>query len=43
MRADRLKAETGMASVSANLDAKYEGEYAAIMSQNLIKPPSKTD
>jgi EpsD family peptidyl-prolyl cis-trans isomerase len=34
IRADRLKAETGMASVSANLDAKYEGEYAAIMSQN---------
>lgn len=43
IRADRLKAETGMASVSANLDAKYEGEYAAIMSQNLIKPASKTD
>jgi hypothetical protein len=43
IRADRLKAETGMASVSANLDAKYEGEYAAIMSQNLIKPASKND
>ena len=33
IRADRLKAETGMASVSANLDAKYEGDYAAIMNQ----------
>jgi len=31
IRADRLKAETGMASVSANLEAKYEGEYAALM------------
>ena len=43
MRADRLKAETGMASVSANLDAKYEGEYAAIMSQNAQVPANKTD
>jgi EpsD family peptidyl-prolyl cis-trans isomerase len=33
IRADRLKAEAGMASVSANLDAKYEGDYAAIMNQ----------
>ncbi len=33
IRADRFKAETGMASVSANLEAKYEGEYAAIMSK----------
>lgn len=31
IRADRFKAETGMASVSANLEAKYEGEYATIM------------
>jgi EpsD family peptidyl-prolyl cis-trans isomerase len=43
MRADRLKAETGMASVSANLDAKYEGEYAAIMNQNAQGPSKKTD
>jgi EpsD family peptidyl-prolyl cis-trans isomerase len=43
MRADRLKAETGMASVSANLDAKYEGEYAAIMGQNAQVPANKTD
>jgi EpsD family peptidyl-prolyl cis-trans isomerase len=44
LRADRLKAETGMASVSANLDAKYEGDYAAIMSQNATKPGvGKTD
>jgi EpsD family peptidyl-prolyl cis-trans isomerase len=34
IRADRSKAETGMASVSANLEAKYEGEYAAIMGKN---------
>jgi hypothetical protein len=31
LRADRVKAETGMASVSAGLEAKYEGEYAGIM------------
>jgi EpsD family peptidyl-prolyl cis-trans isomerase len=43
MRAERLKAETGMASVSANLDAKYEGEYAAIMSQNAQGSANKTD
>jgi EpsD family peptidyl-prolyl cis-trans isomerase len=34
LRAERLKAETGMASFSANLDAKYEGEYAAIMGKS---------
>jgi len=43
IKADRLKAETGMASVSANLDAKYEGEYAAIMRQNAPGPASTTD
>jgi EpsD family peptidyl-prolyl cis-trans isomerase len=42
IRADRLKAETGMASVSANLDVKYEGEYAAIMSQS-AQVPAKID
>jgi EpsD family peptidyl-prolyl cis-trans isomerase len=31
LRADRIKAETGMASVSANLEAKYEGVYDSIM------------
>jgi EpsD family peptidyl-prolyl cis-trans isomerase len=31
IRAERMKAETEMASVSANLEAKYEGEYATIM------------
>jgi EpsD family peptidyl-prolyl cis-trans isomerase len=33
MRADALKAEAGIASYSANLEAKYEGEYAKIMQQ----------
>jgi EpsD family peptidyl-prolyl cis-trans isomerase len=33
IRVDRFRAETGMASVSANLEAKYEGEYATIMSK----------
>ncbi len=31
MRADALKAEAGLAAYSANLEAKYEGEYANIM------------
>ncbi len=31
MRADAIKAEAGMAAYSANLDAKYEGDYARIM------------
>jgi EpsD family peptidyl-prolyl cis-trans isomerase len=31
LRADKVKAETGMASVSAGLEATYEGEYAGIM------------
>jgi EpsD family peptidyl-prolyl cis-trans isomerase len=38
MRADALKAEAGMASVSANLDAKFEGDYAAIMSKSAEQP-----
>jgi EpsD family peptidyl-prolyl cis-trans isomerase len=33
LRADALKAEAGIASYSANLEAKYEGEYAQIMQQ----------
>jgi EpsD family peptidyl-prolyl cis-trans isomerase len=31
MRADAIKAELGIARYSANLEAKYEGEYASIM------------
>lgn len=31
MRADAIKAEAGMASFTANLEAKYEGDYAKIM------------
>jgi EpsD family peptidyl-prolyl cis-trans isomerase len=31
MRTDALKAEAGIATYSANLEAKYEGEYANIM------------
>jgi EpsD family peptidyl-prolyl cis-trans isomerase len=33
MRADALKAEAGIATYSAKLEAKYEGEYAKIMQQ----------
>jgi EpsD family peptidyl-prolyl cis-trans isomerase len=32
LRADELKAEIGIASVAANLEAKYQGDYAKIMS-----------
>jgi EpsD family peptidyl-prolyl cis-trans isomerase len=32
IRADQLKAEIGIASVAANLEAKYQGDYAKIMS-----------
>ena len=31
LRADALKAETGLASMSANIEARYEGEYTKIM------------
>jgi EpsD family peptidyl-prolyl cis-trans isomerase len=31
LRQDIIKAEVGMTSVAANLEAKYEGEYSAIM------------
>ncbi len=37
LRADRLKAEAGLAAFSANLEAKYEGDYASIMKDT---PPS---
>jgi len=33
MRADALKAEAGIATYSANLEAKYEGDYTKIMQQ----------
>jgi EpsD family peptidyl-prolyl cis-trans isomerase len=33
LRSDLLKSEIGMASVAANLEAKYEGDYAKLMSQ----------
>jgi EpsD family peptidyl-prolyl cis-trans isomerase len=31
IRSDKLKAQIGMASVAANLEAKYQGDYATIM------------
>jgi EpsD family peptidyl-prolyl cis-trans isomerase len=31
LRADALKAESGLASMTANLEAKYQGDYAKIM------------
>jgi EpsD family peptidyl-prolyl cis-trans isomerase len=34
MRSEAIKAEAGMASYSANLDAKYEGDFAKIMQGN---------
>jgi EpsD family peptidyl-prolyl cis-trans isomerase len=33
LKADRFKAEMGLASVSANMEAKFEGEYAQIMKE----------
>jgi EpsD family peptidyl-prolyl cis-trans isomerase len=41
LRADALKAEAGMATYSANLEAKYEGEYANIMQQGEGMPGKK--
>jgi EpsD family peptidyl-prolyl cis-trans isomerase len=39
MRLDLLKSEASMASVGANLEAKYEGDYANIMgAQNTDRP-----
>jgi hypothetical protein len=34
IRADNVNAELGEASVAANLEAKYQGEYAAIMADD---------
>ena len=41
LRADALKAETGIAAYSANLEAKYEGEYAKIMQPGEGAPAAK--
>jgi EpsD family peptidyl-prolyl cis-trans isomerase len=42
MRMDLLKAEASMAAVAANLEAKYEGDYAYIMEkQNPDQPSAK--
>lgn len=38
MRNDLLKAESGMVSVAANLEAKYEGIYSKIMSSQADEP-----
>ena len=38
LRADLLKSETSMMAVSANLEAKYEGDYANIMKQEPAQP-----
>jgi EpsD family peptidyl-prolyl cis-trans isomerase len=41
MNADLLKSEVGMATVSANLEAKYEGDYARIMAASNPGEPQK--
>jgi EpsD family peptidyl-prolyl cis-trans isomerase len=41
LRSDLLKSEIGMASVAANLEAKYEGDYAKMMSQQDPNPTQK--
>ena len=42
MRMDLLKTEASMAAVAANLEAKYEGDYAYIMEkQNPDQPSAK--
>ncbi len=41
LRADALKAEAGMAAFAANLEAKYQGEYAKIMQQKAGAPAAK--
>jgi EpsD family peptidyl-prolyl cis-trans isomerase len=38
VRADLMKAELGMASVAANLETKYEGEYANLSGQKPVDP-----
>jgi hypothetical protein len=39
MRQDIIKSELSMISVSANLGAKFEGDYAGIMGQNAGSGP----
>jgi len=41
LRSDALKAEAGIAAYSANLEAKYEGQYAKIMQQGEGLPAVK--
>jgi EpsD family peptidyl-prolyl cis-trans isomerase len=38
LKADLLKSEIGMASVAANLEAKYEGDYAKLMTAQGQEP-----
>jgi EpsD family peptidyl-prolyl cis-trans isomerase len=37
LRQDIIKSEVGMTSVAANLEAKYEGEYAGIMGRDAMQ------
>jgi EpsD family peptidyl-prolyl cis-trans isomerase len=41
LRQDIIKSEVGMTSVAANLEAKYEGEYAGIMGRDAAQPSVK--
>jgi EpsD family peptidyl-prolyl cis-trans isomerase len=41
LRQDIIKSEVGMSSVAANLEAKYEGEYAGIMGRDAAQPSVK--
>jgi EpsD family peptidyl-prolyl cis-trans isomerase len=41
LRQDIIKSEVSMTSVAANLEAKYEGEYAGIMGRDAVQPGVK--
>jgi EpsD family peptidyl-prolyl cis-trans isomerase len=41
LRQDIIKSEVSMTSVAANLEAKYEGEYAGIMGRDATQPGVK--
>jgi EpsD family peptidyl-prolyl cis-trans isomerase len=41
IRQDIIKSEVSMTSVAANLEAKYEGEYAGIMGRDATQPGVK--
>jgi EpsD family peptidyl-prolyl cis-trans isomerase len=41
LRQDIIKSEVGMTSVAANLEAKYEGDYAGIMGRDAVQPGVK--